>query len=60
MSLAEGIEERIGDDVVGCPVAQPPGNVTMQDGSVPVIEPRERLGVTPGPLDQRGVVRGLS
>ena len=59
MSLAEGVEERVRDDVVGRAGAEPAGGVAVQRGGVPVVEAGERLRVVPGPLDESGVVFGV-
>jgi hypothetical protein len=40
MPFAEGVEERVGDDVICHPIAQPAGDVAVQEGGMPVREMR--------------------
>jgi len=54
--LAEGVEKRVRDDVVGRVRAQPAGGVAVQRRGVPVVKAGERLRVVPGTLDEGGVV----
>jgi hypothetical protein len=60
MPAAESSEKGLGNDVVGLPIAEPSGDVAVDRSSVPIIKLGEGIGLMPGLLDQRGVVRATS
>ena len=51
---AERCQERLGNDVIGRPVAEPAANVPMDRGGMPIVEFGECLRLMPGLLDQLG------
>jgi hypothetical protein len=60
MPAAESYQKGLGNDVVGRAIAEPSGDVAVDRSSVPIIKLGECLGLMPGLLDQRGVVRAFS
>src|ERR1019366_8320345 len=56
----EGGEERLANHIVGGAVPQPPGDIPVDVRGVPVIQAGERLGLMPGLLAQRGIIRVLA
>src|SRR6266851_6413064 len=58
LALAEGGEEGLRHEVVGDLPAGAPGEVTVDVRGVPVEQLGEELGLVPGALDDRCVVRG--
>jgi hypothetical protein len=57
---AERDRERLGDQIVTGVPAEPPGNVAVQRGRMPVKQQREALGLLPGPADQHRIAYGIS
>lgn len=57
MPASERYEKGLGHDVVRFPVAQPSRDIALDGSSMPIVKLGERLGLVPGLLDQRSVIR---
>lgn len=53
-------KKRLSDDIVSDAIPEPTGHVAVQRTGVPVVEQGEQLGLMPGLLDQRGIIRAFS